>query len=182
MSSTGEPLYNDLSDSSRTQEAYPQKSIQKEKQILFFKLREKTEERQESLAFALYTSGGKRATQYLLGTHNKSLTLIMLLYVLSDLILFYFSFKLYNRGNLSHCNFSEPCRFWISKLKMEFKLVVNSLFTNATYKWTRVRHSWAHSTRGSKWVFLLIALHLRSLSTIFQSICSRLKLPGSNPS
>lgn len=110
-SSTGEPLYNDLSDSSRTQEAYPQKSIQKEKKILFFKLREKTEERQESLTFALYTSGGKRATQYLLGTHNKSLTLIMLLYVLSDLILFYFSFKLYNRGNLSYCNFSEPCRF-----------------------------------------------------------------------
>lgn len=110
-SSTGEPLYNDLSDSSRTQEAYPQKSIQKEKKILFFKLREKTEERQESLTFALYTSGGERATQYLLDTHNKSLTLIMLLYVLSDLILFYFSFKLYNRGNLSHCNFSEPCRF-----------------------------------------------------------------------
>lgn len=47
------------SDSSRTQEAYPQKSIQKEKKILFLKLREKTEERQESLTFALYTSGGK---------------------------------------------------------------------------------------------------------------------------
>lgn len=150
-SSTGEPLYNDLSDSSGSQEAYSQKSVQKEKKILFFKLREKTEERQESLTFALYTSGGKRATQYLLGTHNKSLTLIMLPYVLSDLIWFYFSFKFYNRGNFSHCNFSEPRRFWISELKMEFKLVVNSLFTNATYKWTsgRVRHSWAHSTWGS---------------------------------
>ena len=58
-SSTGEPLYNDLSDSSGSQEAYSQKSVQKEKKILFFKLREKTEERQESLTFALYTSGVK---------------------------------------------------------------------------------------------------------------------------
>lgn len=104
-----EPLYNDLSDSSRTQEAYPQKSIQKEKKILFSSLERK--QRKDKNPSHLPYITRERATQYLLGTHNKSLTLIMLLYVLSDLTLFYFSFKLYNRGNLSHCNFSEHAGF-----------------------------------------------------------------------
>ena len=130
------------------------KKVYKRKKRSYFLNLERKQRKDKNpshLHYILQGGKGKRATQYLLGTHNKSLTLIMLPYVLSDLISFYFSFKFYNRGNCSHCNFSEPCRFWISELKMEFKLVVNSLFTKATYKWTsgRVRHNWAHSTRGS---------------------------------
>lgn len=54
------------------------KKCPKGKKRSYFLNLEETEERQESLTFALYTSGGKRETQYLLGIHNKSFTLIML--------------------------------------------------------------------------------------------------------
>lgn len=127
----------------RHKSSIPTPKISRREKILFSKLRVKRQRKDKHPpVFPYIYQERKRATRYSLSAHYRSFTIITLPYVLSDLSHFNLPSNSMIEVIYPCCNFSEPRRFWMSELEAEFKIAVNPIFTEATYKWTTGSFCW----------------------------------------